>query len=62
MAAASAHGVDQAGHARKLVCFVDDAHDVAFASAQGGTGDDDDGGLGVIEGLEVAPKATGGHG
>jgi hypothetical protein len=41
---------------------VDDAHDVALASAQGGTGNDDDGRLGVIEGLEVAPKATGGHG
>lgn len=58
----SAHGVDQAGHACKLVCLVDDAHDVTLAPAQGGTGNNDDGGLSVIEGLQVAPKATGGHG
>ena len=41
---------------------MDDAHDVALAAAKGGAGHDDDGGLRVIESLQVGAQAPRGNG
>ena len=41
---------------------MDDAHDVALAASQRGTGHHDDGRLSVIQRLQVGAQATRGHG
>ena len=46
----------------KLIGFVDDTHDVALATSQGRTGHHDNGGLGVVQGLQVGAQAARGHG
>ena len=38
---------------------MDDANDEAFAAPKGGTGDDDNGGLRVVQRLEVGAQAPG---
>ena len=55
-------GIDEACETRKLVGLMNDAHDVALATSQRRTGHHDDGGLGVVQRLQVGTQAACGHG